>query len=69
MSASLEVLIMMLAFFLLLALGLPVAFGLIGLSIVFTLIFVDTRALYAVFGNLYHVLTNEIYIAIPLILY
>ncbi len=69
MSPGLITLIIMVALFVVLVTGLPVAFCLFGLSVLLSLIFVGPSFLYMTYLNLYRQALLEIYIAIPLFVF
>lgn len=69
MSVQLLTVITVLCFFVLLASGFPVAFCLLGLSMIFTAIFIGPMQVQLVYNSAFNVMTTEIYIAIPLFIF
>jgi len=69
MNPGIITLIVMVSLFAILLMGLPVAFSLFSLSIVFALLFLGPESLYMVYLNLFRQITKDIYIAIPLFIF
>ena len=69
MNPGLIALIIFLSFIVSLALGLPVAFCLFGVAMVFAIVFVGLPAIYIVFTSTFSTMTNEIFLAIPLFVF
>ena len=69
MSIALITAIVVLGFFTLMLLGLPIAFCLISSSVVFTLLFWDPQALYVVPTTIFSQSTKEVFLAIPLFVF
>jgi len=57
------------AFLVTLALGLPIAFCLLGLSILFMALFIDPKVLYTAYSAAFQVLIKDIYVAVPLFIF
>lgn len=69
MSPGLMALVVTISFLVVLALGLPVAFSLLGLSIMFMLLFLNPNVLFAAYAGAFSVMTKDIYIAIPMFVF
>lgn len=69
MSPASVAIIIVVSFLGTMALGLPIAFCLIGLSTIFMWVFVGPGVLYAVYTNGFRVLTLDIYVAVPLFIF
>ncbi len=66
MSAGFVTVLIIASLLILLSLGIPIAFGLIGLSALFMAIFVGPDSLYFIYTNIFRVVTKDIYVAVPL---
>lgn len=69
MNPGLIALIIFLSFIASLALGVPVAFCLFGVAMVFVLVFVGLPSIYLIFTSTFSTMTNEIFLAIPLFIF
>ncbi len=69
MSTAVITLVVIVTFFSLMLLGLPVAFCLIGSAVIFTFAFWSPTALYMAATTIYAQSTNDIFLAIPLFVY
>jgi len=69
MSITLITFIVVIAFLLLMFLGLPIAFCLISSAIIFTLIFWKVESLYLVSTTIYAISSKEVFLAIPLFVF
>lgn len=69
MNAWLAMLIIAVSFFILLAMGLPIAFCLLGVSILFIAVFIGSQSLFAAYASIFRTATKAIYIAIPLFIF
>src|SRR4030042_6177669 len=69
MSPGLIALIIFLSLLVCLALGAPVSFSLLGIAMVFALIFMGLPSMYLVFSSPFGTMTNEIFLAIPLFVF
>lgn len=69
MNIALMTAIILVSLLAMLLMGLPVAFSLTGLFIIFTLVFLGPKALYAGYAAALHTATNDILIAAPLFIF
>jgi tripartite ATP-independent transporter DctM subunit len=69
MSIALITAIVVLGFFTLMLLGLPIAFCLISSTVIFTLLFWEPQALYVVPTTIFSQSTKEVFLAIPLFVF
>ena len=69
MSIALTTAIVVLGFFTLMLLGLPIAFCLISSSVIFTLLFWNPQALYVIPTTIFSQSTKEVFLAIPLFVF
>lgn len=69
MSVEFITLLVLLSLFIALFLGLPVAFSLMGVSLLFSLIFLGPETMYIAFSATFGQMIKEIYIAVPLFVF
>jgi len=69
MSVALITAIIIVSFLVMILLGLPVAFCLIGASIMFAALFIDPKVLYTAYSNAFKVMTLDIFVAVPLFVF
>jgi len=69
MSVALITAIIIVSFLVMILLGLPVAFCLIGVSIMFAALFIDPAVLYTAYSNAFKVMTTDIFVAVPLFVF
>ncbi|MBA7692071.1 C4-dicarboxylate TRAP transporter large permease protein DctM [subsurface metagenome] len=56
-------------FIVLLLIGIPIAFCLIGTSLIFAAIFIDPAIMYTVYSNAFRTITQEVFVAVPLFVF
>ena len=69
MDAPLMTAIIIVSFLAMILLGLPVAFCLLGTSIIFAAIFIDPAVLYTAYSQTFDVMTQDIFVAVPLFVF
>ncbi len=69
MSITLMTVIIIASFLTLLFIGLPVAFCLLGASVLFAALFISPDVLYTAYSNAYKIITTDLFIAVPLFVF
>ncbi len=69
MSASAMAIIIVCSFLLLIFMGLPVAFCMLGASVLFAILFISPDVVFTTYANAYKVMTTPIYMAVPLFVF
>lgn len=69
MSVALMTIIIIVSFLVVLAMGLPVAFALLGASVMFAALFINPGVMYTAYSNAFKVMTMDLYIAVPLFIF
>ncbi len=69
MSPTLMTVIIVVSFLTLLFMGLPVAFALLGASVMFAAIFINPGVIYTAYSNAFKIMTTDLYIAVPLFVF
>lgn len=69
MSVTLMTVIIIASFLTLLFMGLPVAFALLGASVLFAALLIDPGVLYTAYSNTFKIITTDLFIAVPLFVF
>ncbi len=69
MSTTVMTATIVLSFLVMLVLGLPIAFTLLGVSVIFAALFINPTAMYSAYVAAFSVMTKDLYIAVPLFVF